>query len=205
MAKKIGLRILNVVSVLCIVISVIVLLTVIFTKEGQAPKIMGYSLFRVMTGSMEPEIPVNSLILVKEVAPDELKEGDVISFYSRDPALSGHVNTHRIISIEKTDGEYHFQTKGDANNVADNYETVSKDLIGKVVFSSYGWGKAVRLLSNPLIFVPLIIIPLVIMLGHSLWESVTLAKQIAKQEEEQAVREAVEAIKQRKKEEKKDT
>lgn len=205
MFKKISLGILNVVSILCIVLSVLILLTVIFTGKGKAPKIMGYTLFRVMTGSMEPQIPVNAMIMVKEVSPEQLKEGDVISFYSRDPSLQGQVNTHRIVSIEQVDGEYHFRTRGDANNVEDKYETLQGDLIGKVVYSSYRWGQVVRLLSNPLIFVPLIILPLTIILGHSLWESITIAKKIAKAEEEQAVREAVEAIKQRKKEEAENT
>ena len=200
MLKKISLVVLNFFSILCIVVSVLVLLTVIFTGKGKAPKVMGYTLFRVMTGSMEPAIPVNSLIIVKEISPEQLQEGDVISFYSRDPSLMGQVNTHRIVSIEQMNGEYHFHTKGDANNVDDKYETLQGDLVGKVIYSSYRLGQVVRLISNPLIFVPMIILPLIIILGHSVWESVTIAKKIAKEEEEQAVREAVEAIKQRKKE-----
>ena len=201
MIKKFFLKIVNIVSVILIIFSVFVLLTVVTTKKGDVPRVFGYSLFRVMTGSMEPTMPIDSLILVKQTEPAELREQDVISFFSRDPALMGEVNTHRIIKIEQYHDQYVFYTKGDANNIEDRYETFDKDIVGKVVFSSLFMGKAVRLISNPLIFIPLIIIPLMIIVGRNLVKSIRLAKQIAKEEEEAAVREAVEAIKQKKKEE----
>lgn len=204
MLKKILLKIVNVVSILMIICSLGVLLTVVMTKQGEAPNVFGYSLFRVMTGSMEPNIPTNSLIVVRRAEPAELAAGDVISFYSRDPSLMGEVNTHRIVRIEKVGERYVLTTKGDANNVEDQYVTYGEDVIGKVVFSSYRLGQAVRLISNPIIFIPLIIIPLVIMLGHSVWESITLAAKLAKEEEEAAVREALEAIRQKREAEKVD-
>lgn len=194
MVKKILFKILNVISILMIICSLGVLLTVVMTKKGEAPSVLGYSLFRVMTGSMEPNIPTNSLIVVRNVEVQTLEKGDVISFYSRDPSLMGEVNTHRILDIRELDGRYVFTTKGDANNVEDRYVTYGEDIIGKVVFSSYRLGQAVRLISNPILFVPLIIIPLAIMLGHSIWESVSLAVNLAKEEEEAAVREALEVI-----------
>ena len=113
----------------------------------------------------------------------------------------GEVNTHRIVEISEEGGELFFATKGDANNVADQYITREEDVIGKVVFSSLKLGKFIRLISNPLIFLPLIIGPLVILLGHSLYESFTVAKKLVKEEEEAAVREAVEAIRRKKEKE----
>lgn len=44
------------------------------------PKIMGYQTYDVLTGSMEPELPVGSLILVETVDPALLVEGDIITF-----------------------------------------------------------------------------------------------------------------------------
>ena len=144
MLKKILLKLLNALSVVIILCSISVLLTVVLTKKGEAPNILGYSLFRVMTGSMEPNIPTDSLIVVKRLQPSELREGDVISFYSRDPALRGEVNTHRIIEIKQDEGKYYFATKGDANNVEDRYITQEEDLIGKVIFTSKRLGKFVH-------------------------------------------------------------
>lgn len=200
MIKKILMKTLNAVSILLILCSVGVLLSVVLTKKGEAPNVLGYSLFRVMTGSMEPTIPTDSLIAVKKTDPAKLKVGDVISFYSRDPSLMGEVNTHRIVAIEQQDGRYYFATKGDANNVEDQYATVEDDVIGKVFFNSYNLGKVIRLLSNPLVFIPIIILPLVYMLGHSIYESMVIAAKLAKEEEEAAVREALEIIRRSKEE-----
>jgi signal peptidase I len=199
--KKWIYRIVDGISVLIIACAVFVLLTVLLTGSGEAPSILGYSVFRVMTGSMEPTIPTDALIVVQKVDPVGLEVGDIISFYSRDPSLDGAVNTHRIIAIDQKDGAYSFTTRGDANNIDDHYQTTEADLIGKVIFSSVVWGKAVRLLSNPLIFLPVIILPLAVMLIMNLYRTISLAKKIAREEEEAAIREALEALKKKREEE----
>ena len=198
MLKKILLKIINLISILVILISLAVLLTVVLTKKGEAPNVFGYSLFRVMTGSMEPTIPTDSMIVVKRNGKEEYRPGDVISFYSRDPALGGAVNTHRITEVRREDGIILYETRGDANNVPDRYPALQEDVIGKVVYSSYGLGKAVRLISNPLLFIPLIILPLILILGQSVWESFKLAQKLAREEEEAAVREALENLRKKK-------
>ena len=67
--RKIFLNIINVVSVIIITSAVVVLLTVVLTRSGEAPNIFGYSVFRVLTGSMEPAIETDSLILVRRIDP----------------------------------------------------------------------------------------------------------------------------------------
>ncbi|MGN0322238.1 MAG: signal peptidase I [Oliverpabstia sp.] len=177
-----------------IALAVIVLLIVVLTKSGEAPNVLGYSVFRVLTGSMEPAIETDSLILVKGIDPSEIKEDDIISFYSQDPSHGGAVNTHRVISVEQ-DGElWYYTTKGDANQIADKYIVTSNDLIGKVIFTSHPLGLFVRLLANPLIFIPVILLPLFIILLSNLIRTVRLAKKMAKEEEEDAVRKALEEI-----------
>lgn len=196
--RRIILKLVNGISIAVIICAVVVLLIVVTTPKGEVPSLFGYSLFRVMTGSMEPQIPVDSLIIVKETEPELLQPGDVISFFSKDPALKGAVNTHRITEIYVEDGEYLFVTRGDANNVDDQYHTLQGDVIGKVVFSSTLFGKAVSLISNPLIFLVAILLPLVFLLAHSLYDSFNVARKLAKAEEEKAVREAIENIKKEK-------
>lgn len=121
-------------------------------------------------------------------------EGDVISFYSTDPALEGAVNTHRVVSISQDGDSYIYTTKGDANNAADLYDAQSRYLIGKVIWSSLFLGKLSRLAANPLIFIPLILIPLAAILITNLVHTVRLAKTIAREEEEAAVKEAIQAL-----------
>lgn len=195
MIKKIFFTLINVLSVVTIIAAVIVLFHVVFTRQGEAPKIAGYTVLRITTGSMEPAYQTDTLILVKEEKPDKIKKKDVISFYSTDPALDGAVNTHRVVEVKKEQDHWIYKTKGDANNVVDAYDVDSKYLIGKVVASSLILGKLARLVSNPLVFIPVILIPLAIILISNLVRTIRLSRVLAKEEEEAAVKEVIRQIK----------
>lgn len=194
MLKKVIYGIINTVSIVIIMAAVLVLCMVVMTKPGKAPEIYRYSVLRVMTGSMEPTYPVDTLIVVKKTDPAEIREGDVISFYSSDPALDGAVNTHRVVNVKQEDNQWIYTTKGDGNNVADPYEVKSGDLIGKVIYDSLSLGKLSRLTANPLVFIPLILLPLAVILVTNLVHTISLAGKIAKEEEERAVKEAIQSI-----------
>ena len=204
MIKKIFFTLVNLISVLVIAAAVVVLLTVVLTKPGEAPQIGGYTVLRITTGSMEPEYKIDTLILVKNVEPDTIKSNDVISFYSKDPALDGAVNTHRVVEVEKDGDHWSYTTKGDANNVVDAYTVDAKYLIGKVVASSLVLGELARLVSNPLIFIPIILIPLAIILISNIVKTAKLANTLAQEEEEKAVKEALREIREAKEKETKE-
>ena len=198
MIKKIIFSVINIISILVIAAAVVVLCTVVLTKSGEAPSICGYTALRITTGSMEPTYAVDTMILVKKVDPSEIQEGDVISFYSSDPALDGSLNTHRVVSVKQEDDHFVYVTKGDGNNAVDLYDARSEYLVGKVVGSSRILGKLSRLTANPLIFIPVIVIPLTIILLCNLFQTISIAKKIVKEEEEDAVREAIREIRERK-------
>ena len=188
-------KLFNAAAIALILASVFVLLSVVLTPAGQVPQVLGYSVFRVMTGSMEPEIREDSLLVVKKIPPEDIAPGDVISFFSPDPMLEGAVNTHRVVRVEKESGRIQFITKGDANVIEDTYPVDASALVGRVVFQSYGLGRAVSLLANPLVFGIIILLPLLIILLMNLYRAVRIAADIAKKEEEEAVRKALEEIK----------
>lgn len=197
MVKNIFSKIINILSIVMIAVAVLVLLSVVMTKSGDVPSVMGYSVFRVMTGSMEPAIPTNSIIVTREVDASEIEVGDVISYFSKDPTLNGAVNTHRVVGIYEEEGTVYYQTRGDANNADDLYPPTADEVVGEVVFSSYALGVVVRLISNPLVFFPLILVPLLILLILNLIKTYRMAANIARQEEEQAIREAIAAAKEK--------
>lgn len=198
-------KLFNAAAIALILVSVFVLLSVVLTPAGQVPQVLGYSVLRVMTGSMEPEIREDSLLVVQKTPPEDIVPGDVISFFSPDPMLEGAVNTHRVMRVEKENGRIQFITKGDANVIEDTYPTDASALVGRVVFQSYGLGKAVSLLSNPLVFGIIILLPLLIILLMNLYRAVRIAADIAKKEEEEAVRKALEEIKAKQNAEHKET
>lgn len=183
MAKKVFLQIINILSVVIIALALFVLLSVVLTRRGDTPNVLGFSAFRVVSGSMRPELQEDDLIVIKRVAPDKIAVGDIISFYSPDPELRGAVNTHRVTAVEEEGGQYVFTTKGDANVIEDKYGVRGDEVLGKVVLVSALLGKLSRLAANPLVFIPLILVPLLAILLTNLVRTVRLAKEAAQEEE----------------------
>lgn len=105
------------------------------TATGKRATIFGYHIYHVVTGSMEPVIEAGGNVIVRQTDPNELKEGDIITFSSRDAAIYGQPNTHRILSIETDEsGQISFVTKGDANPMPDAVRVRPEDVYGKVVY-----------------------------------------------------------------------
>ena len=95
------------------------------------PKTMGYQLYTVVSGSMEPAIPTGSLVYVKYIQPEEIQTEDVIAFYGTD--ADGSIVTHRVVSNSAAMGN--FITKGDANSDNDMNPIPYANYIGKVQLS----------------------------------------------------------------------
>lgn len=86
---------------------------------------MGYKFLTVLTGSMEPEIKVGSLVVVKETPIKELNVEDIITYKTKSSLV-----THRIVKINENGS---LITKGDANNTCDIGEVKEDQLQGKVI------------------------------------------------------------------------
>lgn len=104
-------------------------------------RLVGLQMYTVLSGSMEPEYPVGSLIYVRSVDPGELKPGDVITYRQ-----NGTLVTHRILEVTS---EGRFRTKGDANNTADASPVAAEQVLGSPVFSIPGLGYVAQFLKRP--------------------------------------------------------
>lgn len=177
-AGKIFSRIMAVISVVIFIFGLTIFVSVLRASAGKAPSVFGFSVLQVTSGSMEPEIPVGGIVVVRKVKPESLKVGDVISFYSNDVDISGKVNTHRIVEIKQSEsGEKIFRTKGDANEYADTAAVFEIDLVGKMIMNLGSVGGSVfDVLRNPTIILIFIVLPLIFI---TLGEAVNLAKLIA--------------------------
>lgn len=71
----------------------------------------------VLTGSMTPEIPVGSVVLVRPVDPRTLEPGDIAT-YQREEGKKVFV-THRVVKVHDEPEGLTFTFKGDANRGAD--------------------------------------------------------------------------------------
>ena len=108
-------------SVFIVLILIIVAKVKMMVSGKDYFELFGYSVFTVATGSMEPVIKQNDVIIVKK--EEDYKVNDITTFISDNAFV-----THRIISVRGHD----IVTKGDANNAKDAIIKDS-DIIGKVV------------------------------------------------------------------------
>lgn len=103
------------------------------------PDVFGWSWAVVISGSMEPEIGIDDLIIVKE--KKEYHINDVVSYES-----GSSVVTHRIVE----EGPNGYTTQGDANNTIDTSILSKSKIIGKVEFVIPNAGRLIRYLQSPL-------------------------------------------------------
>ncbi len=101
--------------------------------------LFGYSFFRVTTGSMEPELPIGTIIITHKEDIADVELDDIVSFYSKEPHMKGSIITHRVVIREVTaNGSVLLTTRGDANSAADTYFVDQENFIGKLVWNSKG-------------------------------------------------------------------
>lgn len=108
------------------------------------PRFLGYEIYSVISGSMEPSIPVGSLVYVRETEPADMEAGDVIAFYGAADGIS--IITHRVVENRVLMGE--LVTRGDANQEEDVRPVTYARCIGKVVCTVPGAGKLAELLTG---------------------------------------------------------
>ena len=118
--NKIDKIINNEIEVILFIVILAYLIFVITQRITNNSSILGYRVFTVATGSMNPKYKINDVIIVRDVNPDKLKVGDDIAYKGERGGLEGILVSHRIIKIEKTkDGTRRFYTKGINNSIQD--------------------------------------------------------------------------------------
>ena len=128
------------------VIVVLFLSLVVYVYESggvERQKIFGFSVFRVLSESMQRDIPKGALVFVRETDPKELKVGDDITFLVDEKTTY----THRIIGIYndyENSGQMGFETQGVENPTPDKDIVYAKNIIGKVVWQLPFFGQVVE-------------------------------------------------------------
>ena len=130
------------------VTTVLVILIVILAILLVGVRLVGFRVFTVLSGSMEPTYHVGSLIYVKDVDYRQLKAGDVITFMLDENTVA----THRIIQVVPDEDEpevLRYATKGDANDAPDGKLVHYKNVIGTPVFTIPKLGYVANYIQNP--------------------------------------------------------
>lgn len=130
--KRIHHGIVNIIFVLLIICAAATVFSMMQSKKNpeKIPSIFGFKTLTVLTGSMRPSIQPGDLLVAKEINPENIKVGDVITFKrSKD-----FIVTHRVIEKINKDDQVMLKTKGDANNVEDEQLVSVNTIEGRKVF-----------------------------------------------------------------------
>ena len=127
-----------VVLVILVIIAVMLvyyfLATKIYGEKGENYK-PAFSLYTILSASMEPNINVFDVIVdVNVKKPEDIKVGDVITFISSSNLTTNMTITHRVIEVVKDGENYSYKTQGDANLIPDNTNAKYENVLGKVIF-----------------------------------------------------------------------
>ena len=128
--------------------TVLVCLVVILAVLLVGVRLVGFQVFTVLSGSMEPTYHVGSLIYVKSVDPAQLQAGDVTTFMLDENTVA----THRIIEVvpdEEDPTVLRFATQGDANDAPDGSLGHYKNVVGPPVFTIPQLGYLANYIQNP--------------------------------------------------------
>ena len=115
----------------------------------------------VSSGSMEPVLKVNDVLIVRDGGSwQDLTIGDIIVFNR--PEGGDRVIVHRIVDIDMdADGERIVRTRGDANPASipgTDFPIRQDDYIGKVIYVIPGIGIITKVISPPVNYIIIAII-----------------------------------------------
>lgn len=164
-AIKLTRAIFIILFILTVIIMLSTILAVRITDNKGATPIFGLSFYSVLSGSMEPVIYPDDIIIVKAVkigtqAPVYAVD-DIIIYESFATESFGEKITHRIVEVTN-DGRY--ITKGDGNAVIDTLPIYPSQILGKYVARIGGANKLIRFMKSTLGFILLIVFPAIILI-----------------------------------------
>lgn len=155
--KKTGKRraagiVANVLFYLCMLLLIVGAVT--FSQSDNPEKsLFGYRYYYIKTASMEPVLPVGSVVITKSVPSEEIQVGDDITVYVGDGSSDSYL-THRVVELTTDQsGELAFLTKGVNNKANDPAPFNAKLVVGRVVFCIPKLGVVMTFVQSQLILV----------------------------------------------------
>ena len=130
-----------VLGTLIALLTLVLIMSLISRINGSSPALFGYSLYRVSSGSMAPELGVGDVILVHSCDGKDVKKDDIVTYVATSGEMSGKLITHRVVEAPYQEGsEYYLITKGDANDYADdpvNANQIEGKMVAKIGILKY--------------------------------------------------------------------
>ncbi len=159
--------------------------------------IFGYRCYIVLSDSMSAtDFDAGDLVLVKEVDPTTLKEGDIIAYQSQNDENYGATVTHKIRAKTKdASGNPGFITYGTTTGVDDETVVTYPFILGKYELALPGLGTFFQFLKTPQGYIVCILIPFLLLILYQGLNCVKIFKMYRAEQmsELQAEKDALEA------------
>lgn len=123
----------------------------------------GFKFLNILTGSMTPTMPVNTVVVVKKIPINQVELGDVITFKMGDSNV-----THRVVEINNSNRNTVLYTQGDAAQNQGSRDTVTEDnFVGVVVFHIPYLGVLLNLIKDNIIIITVCIVLALFIITYS--------------------------------------
>ena len=164
-----------------IILNVLVILFIInlILSFEENTHILGIYMFNIVSGSMEPTLEINDVVVVQKCEPSQLQIGDIITFQQ-----DGRTISHRILDITEEKGTIKFETKGDNNEFKDPELVEVGQVYGKVLFKIDNIGKAVSYIQNARGFINIAIFAIIVYILGSLRDKQKNSRKIKRRKYE---------------------
>lgn len=154
----------NVVFVLVLIAMAGMVFALVQSKlTGNPPAVAGYQIYIVKGGSMSPTFEAGSLAFLKPVEAESIVERDIITYWTGDTLC-----THRVVGVNRENGQLSFTTRGDANDVNDGTPVVPGSIVGKVSYTVPYAGFLMDFAQTKKGLITLVMIPGALIIGFEL-------------------------------------
>lgn len=132
---KIVLKIIyQILIIMCVLLTIIIALQK-FTDNNRT--IFGYRIFRVITGSMEPEYDIGQVVICKEIEPEKIEVGDDIVYLGTYGEYNGKIIMHEVVGIDRDENNnLNFHAKGLHSASIEDPQIKPSQIYGIVIFKS---------------------------------------------------------------------
>jgi signal peptidase len=130
------------------------------------PQVVGASQgYVVVSSSMSPTIQAGDVVIVDDVRPTTLAEGDIITYERQGGTADGRTDrvTHRVVEVVQREDGLFFRTRGDANEEPDPELVPSSAVTGHVVFTIPKIGWVITYAGTPAGILGLVVVPMAIL------------------------------------------
>lgn len=121
--------------IMCLILTIIIVMQKV-TNSNRT--ILGYRIFRVITGSMEPEYDIGQVVICKEVEPNEINVGNDIVYLGTYGEYSGKIIMHEVVGIDQDENgnNVNFHAKGLHSASVEDPQIKANQIFGVVKFKS---------------------------------------------------------------------